>query len=187
MPALSTFSLSFPAPPKRATLEAGDMPVVRRMPLRALELNLTVNTGERRQRHLSPAALSALQAQVDFAPLARLALLNLLIDADALSAILAAAPRLEELYVCVASPAALLCPALEGSRVRILHANAPESARPSREQLAAVAARMPALEQVGSMNRVYEVQRYHEGGRRVVELARWSRIATPGYFLVWRP
>ncbi|BEJ15048.1 hypothetical protein CspHIS471_0408150 [Cutaneotrichosporon sp. HIS471] len=186
MPVLSAFSLSFPAP-KHSVLEASDMPVLRPMPLRALELNLTVGTNERRQRVLSPSALAALQAEVDFTPLTRLALLNLLIDTEGLGTILAAAPNLDELYVCITSPSALKCPALSETGVRIFHANAPESARPSREQLAAVAARMPVVEQIGSMNRVYEVERYDEGGQRVVELARWSQITTPGYFLVWRP
>ncbi|TXT07913.1 uncharacterized protein COLE_04837 [Cutaneotrichosporon oleaginosum] len=187
LPSLSTFSLSFPAPPKQAELVAEDMPLFRRMPLRALELNLTAAAvGERRQRVLSRSALLALQSRVDFASLTRLALLDLLIDAEELRAILAAAPLLEELYVCLASPSALKCSGFEHSRLRIFHANAPESARPSREQLADVAACMPVVEQVGSMNRVYEVQRYHEKGQRVVELARWSQITTPGYFLVWR-
>lgn len=189
MPSLHTFSLSFPAPPKRVSLEVGDMPVLRRTPtLHALELNITAASQGGQRRHLPTSALAALQLQVDFGHLTRLALLNLVIDAQTLWSILATAPALQELYICVSSARTLTdCPALSTAPLRIFHANAPESTGPTRAQLAALAQNMPSIEQIGSLNRVYEVQRYWEGETRVVELNRWSQITTPGYFQVWRP
>lgn len=191
MPALHTFSLSFPAPPKRVVLEVQDMPILRRTPtLRALELNITTSgeLGGQRQRYLPASALAALQLQVDFSALTRLALLNLIIDADTLWSILALSGSLEELYICIKSAHTLHeCAALATAPLRIFHANAPESTGPTRASLAALAQSMPRIQQIGSLNRVYEVQRYWEGGARVVGLNRWSQITTPGYFQVWRP
>lgn len=166
------------------------MPVLRRTPtLRALELNLTTpsTSHPQRERNLPTSALAMLRHQVDFAALSRLALLNMVIDGETLWSILAAAPALEELYICAAWADVRDCPGLSDARLRVFHANTPENAGPSAAQLTGVAARMPRVVQVGSGNRVYEVHRWYEGEERRVELSRWSQIQTPGYFQVWRP
>ncbi|KAL1412669.1 hypothetical protein Q8F55_000416 [Vanrija albida] len=188
---LKTFSLSFPAPNGREVLEPGDMPLLRRTDtLTALELTLSTNGAHTAQRNrlLPIPAFEALTSQIDFHRLTRLALLNLVIDSDTLSAILDVSPALEELYISIASRRVLQhTAALASAPLRILHANAPESAGPTRTDLAGLALYMPKVQQIGSLNRVYEVHRRFDGDRLVVELARWSQIMTPGYFQVWRP
>lgn len=166
------------------------MPVIRPTDtLRALELNLssTGPGGGQRQRILPIPALATLQEQIDFTRLTRLALLNLVIDQDTLAAILASTPALQELYIAIATKTTLTTPALDGVPLRILHANAPEQTGPSRADLAFVASILPKLEQIGSLNRVYEVHRRYDGAEHYVDLARWSQVTTPGYFQVWRP
>ncbi|TXT05911.1 hypothetical protein VHUM_03672 [Vanrija humicola] len=188
---LKTFSLSFPAPSGRQELEPSDMPLLRRTDtLRALELTLSTNGAHTAQRHhlLPVPALRALTSQIDFERLTRLALLNLVIDTDTLSGILEVSPALEELYISVPSRRVLQqTPTLHSAPLRILHANAPESMGPTRTDLAELALVMPKVQQIGSLNRVYEVHRRFDGEKLVVELARWSQIMIPGYFQVWRP
>jgi len=170
-------------------LLADDMPRLHAPDLTALELTLSnPSAGGHRQQQphvLSSSALSALLTQVDFGKLTRLALLNLHIDSSVLQEILVAPPALQELYISITSHEVLSAPALRGSPLRILHANA--AAPPSREYLTQIAASMPRCEQIGTMNRVYEVRRRYEGESVVVDLVRWARVYTPGYFLVWRP
>lgn len=189
--ALHTFSLSFAAPRHGGGLISEDMP---RLPsgadLRALELTLSRVSATHGGVPLPLDAFHALAAQTDFARITRLALLNLLLDAGMLATVLAASPALEELYISITGPEAL--DALAGDTppdLRIVHANAPEQPHlvPPREVLAVAAANIPNCEQIGSMNRVYEVFRRYEGESVVVELHRWSRVDTPGYFRVWRP
>lgn len=191
LPALKTFSLSFPAPNGRELLQPGDMPLLRRTDtLTALELTLSTNGAHTGQRHrlLPIPAFNALTSQIDFHRLTRLALLNLVIDTDTLTAILEVSPVLEELYISVPSRRVLQqTTALQSVPLRILHANAPESAGPTRHNLAELALVMPKLQQIGSLNRVYEVHRRFDGEKLIVELARWSQIMIPGYFQVWRP
>lgn len=165
------------------------MPVIRPTDtLRALELNLssTGPGGGQRQRILPIPALATLQEQIDFTRLTRLALLNLVIDQDTLAAILASTPALQELYIAIATKTTLTTPALDGVPLRILHANAPEQTGPSRADLAFVASILPKLEQIGSLNRVYEVHRRYFGDEHRVELVRWRQVTLPGYFQVWR-
>lgn len=163
------------------------MPRVRSSDLRALELNLSSSgPGGQRQRILSSAALGALTAQIDFTRLTRLALLNLVVDADVLNSVLANSSNLEELYITIWSHRTLA--SMPSTNLRIFHANAPEALAPTRDHLSVLARSMPRLEQIGSMNRIYEVhRRLTPVGGSTIDLVRWSRVYTPGYFLVWRP
>jgi hypothetical protein len=149
-------------------------------------LELHLSSGQARKT-LSLPGLHALSAQVDFGRLTRLALLGLVLDSAVLKKVIALAPGLEELYMSIASEATLADASVSFAplgRLRIWHANAPHAL--PREILARVAATVP-VEQIGSMNRVYEVVRREIGGQSSVLLTRWGRVQTPGYFRVWRP
>lgn len=181
--------MSFTAPLNRSVLEPTDLPVIRHTDaLRALEFTISATgDGIQRQHFLPQRALSALTSQVNFAALNRLALLNLFISTDILTAILAST-SLEELYISVNSHSTLTeCDALLRSPLRVLHANAPAQYGPNRMHLGMLAASMPLVEEIGSLNRVYEVHRRWLGEERVIELVRWSQVHTPRYFQVWRP
>lgn len=72
------------------------------------------------------------------------------------------------------------------NKLRVLHVNAPERWGPTLEDWVGLGGWLPELEQVGTGNRVYEVRRRTVGEEKVVEVVRWSRNYTPGYFQVWR-
>jgi len=126
--------------------------------------------------------------------LIRLSVLNLYCTSDHLNTILALSPRLEELYVSITSERVLNDAVFgqhgAGAHLRVLHATGVDTLLPKEEDLRAVAALLPRLEQVGMGNRVYEIHRRLEGDGQeaqvVVNLSRWSRIYTPSYFLNWR-
>jgi len=183
---LHSLSLSFTAPHKTPThpyLTADDMPRFPSAPyLRSLLLTLS---GDR--AFIPHGGLARLQAQVDFSSLRRLSLLHLYIGPTTLGEIVTSAPRLDELYISVNGRAAVMdCPELRSSHLRILHINAPDRWGPTGDDLMSLASSMDRLEQVGSGNRVYEVLRRFEGDEHIVELVRWSKTTTPGYFQVWR-
>lgn len=136
---------------------------------------------------MPPGGLAHLQEQVNFAALRRLSLLHLYIGSAILSDMLQSAPYLEELYISVNGRQAIVdCPELRSSRLKILHVNAPERWGPTGEDLTGLAVDMRYLEQIGQGNRVYEVVRRLDGEEESVELVRWSRTTTPGYFQIWR-
>lgn len=193
---LHTFSLSFapqktdPRHPTRSVvLEPADLPVLRRTAsLRALELTISASRDGIQRQHLLPRhSLDALMAQVDYRALSRLALLNIVVSAEVLTAVLENT-ALVELYISVAGHETLTeCDALLRAPLQVLHANAPAQVGPTRTHLGLLAASMPLVEEIGSLNRVYEVHRRWLGEERVVELVRWSQVHTPRYFQVWRP
>lgn len=194
---LHTFSLSFEPhvkpdprhPTRRIILEPADLPLLRHTEsLRALELTISApKDGIQRSYVLSPHSLDALMAQVNFSALTRLALLNIVVPLDVLTAVLDNT-TLQELYIKVASHETLTeCDALLRAPLQVLHANAPAQFAPTRVHLGLLAASMPLVEEIGSMNRVFEVHRRWLGEERVVELVRWSQVYTPRYFQVWRP
>lgn len=126
-------------------------------------------------------------AQVNFGALTRLALLNIVVSTEVLTSVLEST-TLNELYISVAGHETLTeCDALMRAPLQVLHANAPAQFGPSRTHLGLLAASMPLVEEIGSLNRVYEVHRRWLGEERVVELVRWSQVYTPRYFQVWRP
>lgn len=164
-------------------LSTDDLP--RLPPTQALSaLHITLSGA---RSHLPAGGVEHLTAQTDFSQLRKLSLLNLVLSAQQLSALLQAAPELEELYISVNGKQALFdCPDLgghSGGKLRIFHVTAPEKWAPAADDLALLAERMRALEQIGTGNRVYEVFRKEAGE---MELARWSRAIVPGYFQVWR-
>lgn len=186
---LRSLSLSFPPPhrtPVHPNFTAPDLPLLPHAPnLTSLLLTLSSD------RALFPSeGLDVLAQQVDFGRLTKLSILNLFCSAQTVSSILALASNVEELYLSlqgahVIAESDLVQPG-KAERLRILHVNAPERWAPTVENLSEVARALPRLEQVGSGNRVYEVHRRLEGDERVVELCRWSRTFTPGYFQNWR-
>jgi len=185
-PALSTLSLSFTCPHKTPThphLTVDDVPTFPSTPsLQSLVLTLSAD-----RAFIPQGGLAKLKSQIDFSALRRLSILNLFISTCTLSEIIVSAPKLEELYISVNGRSTVMeCDELRGSGVRILHVNAPERWGPTPDDLNGLARGMPRLEQVGTGNRVYEVVRRYEGEEHVVELSRWSRTTTPGYFQVWR-
>ena len=186
LPSLSTLSISFTSPHKTPTfphLTVDDIPTFPYTPsLRSLLFTLS---GDR--AFIPPGGLAKLKAQIDFVSLRRLSIINLFVGPNSLSEVITSAPNLEELYVSVNGRATVLeCDDLRGSGLRILHVNAPERWGPSPDDLTGLARVMPRLEQVGTGNRVFEVVRRYEGDEHVVELSRWARTTTPGYFQVWR-
>lgn len=192
---LHTFSLSFEGrhdprlPTRPIILELYDLPVLRRTEsLRAFELTVSASRdGFQHQYWLPPHSLNSLMAQVNFGALTRLALLNITLMPDILSHILGNT-TLTELYISVADHETLTeCDALLRAPLQVLHANAPAQFGPDRTHLGLLAASMPLVEEMGSLNRVYEVHRRWLGEERVVELVRWSQVYTPRYFQVWRP
>lgn len=192
---LHTFSLSFEGkhdprhPTRRIVLEPTDLPVLRHtVSLRALELTISASRDGIQRQHLLPLhSLESLMAQVNFGALTRLALLNIVLSTEVLTAVLEST-TLNELYISVARHETLTeCDALLRAPLHVLHANAPAQFGPDRTHLGLLAASMPLVEEIGSLNRVYEVHRRWLGEERVVELVRWSQVYTPRYFQVWRP
>lgn len=183
MPRLHTLSLSFACPAKEF-LDITDLPTLPHLP-RLESLHLTLS-GDK--RHLPAGGLPKLLSEVDFTSLRRLSILGLVISTPQLSALVQAAPQLEELYISVNGKNTVMqCDELRQYGLRVLHVNAPERWGPTPDDLAHLASSMPRLEQVGSGNRVYEVfRRLDDGDKPVVELYRWARTTTPAYFQVWR-
>lgn len=152
---------------------------------------------------LSGDGIHVLAERVNFRRLTRFSILNLFCDSAHLSAILALSPGLQELYISIKGEH-VLREALDivapdnttgsassgpqlGSELRTLHVIVPERWAPSPDDLAEVAEKLPRLEQVGSGTRIYEVQRrFGPNGKIRVELNRWGRTTTPGYFQIWR-
>lgn len=117
-------------------------------------------------------------------------MINLVISTETLFTILAN-QHLEELYISVNGRNTILdCPALNKttSNLKILHVNAPEKWGLNADHLRDLAQTIRSLEQVGAGNRVYEVHRRlkDESDEVEVELSKWSKTTTPGYFQVWR-
>lgn len=181
LPNLRSFSLSI-TPPHRTPvqLQTADLPLLPRdLNLSSLHINLSSAIA-----HLPVGGVEHLTSQVDFGRLKRLSLLNIVVAAQQLSALIDAAPHLDELYISTNGKQALIdCSELTGRPLRIFHVIAPEKWGPTADDLAELAGRLPEVEQIGTGNRVYEVFR-KEGGD--VELARWGRTVVPGYFQVWR-
>ena len=183
MKELHTLSLSFISS-YSDTFHLDELPSLPLVPnLSSLHLTLS---GDRRS--ISPSSLLKLFSELNPACLHRLSLLNLLIDANQLSSILKTCPNLEELYISAASRhAALNCPDLRGSSLKVFHLNAPSEFGPSGDDLLELARSMLGLDQIGSGNRVYEVWRsLGDNDEKVVELSRWGRITVPAYFQIWR-
>jgi hypothetical protein len=210
MPFLHTYSLSISAPHRTPLLlTTDDLPLLPPAPhLTTLLLTLS---GSR--AHLPYGGVPHLVSQADWSQIARLSLINLVVSAPQLDSILHASPGMEELYISVNGKTTLFdseslrctgsgaseaseASARQGATgatggkvesgttgLRILHVNAPEKWGPTPDDLAELAKGIETLREVGSGNRVYEVHR-REGGE--VELSRWSRTWTPGYFQVWR-
>lgn len=181
MPNLHTFSLSITAPHRTPLyLSIDDLP--RLPPLRNLSSLFITLSGARAS--LPSGGVAHLLAQTDFSRLTRLALLNMVVTAGQLGALLDASPNLEELYISTNGKRALIdCSELSGRRLRVLHVTAPEKWGPDADDLTDLARRLPVVEQVGTGNRVYEVMRKERVG---AELVRWGRTAVPAYFQVWR-
>lgn len=212
MPFLHTYSLSISAPHRTPLLlTTDDLPLLPPAP-RLTTLLLTLS-GSR--AHLPYGGVPHLVSQADWSRIARLSLINLVVSAPQLDSILHASPGMEELYISVNGKTTLFDSKSlrysgsgasevsassggegEGGKgrqgrkgesgrtgLRILHVNAPEKWGPTPDDLAELAKGIEGLREVGSGNRVYEVHR-REGGE--VELSRWSRTWTPGYFQVWR-
>lgn len=185
LPHLTSLSLSFTPNhrvPHTPQLSLADLPIFPPLP-RLTSLLLTLS-GDRSS--LPSGGIQHLLAQVDAARLTRLSLINLFIGPTALSHILAAAPSLEELYISVNSRQTIMDHQFTSGGLRILHINAPGGFGLTVDDLTEIARAVRTLEQVGSGNRVFEVVRRWEGEAVVVELARWGRVDTPGYFQVWR-
>jgi len=183
MKELHTLSLSFISS-YSDTFHLDELPSLPLVPnLSSLHLTLS---GDRRS--ISTSSLLKLFSELNPACLHRLSLLNLLIDAKQLSIILKSCPNLEELYISAASRhAALNCPDLKGSGLKVFHLNAPSEFGPSGDDLLELARSMLGLDQIGSGNRVYEVWRsLGDNDEKVVELSRWGRITVPAYFQIWR-
>lgn len=187
LPSLHTLSLSFASPhrtPQHPHLTVADLPVLPREIPCLTSLFLTLS-GDR--AFLPQGGLDHLSQQVELANLKRLSILNLFIGTTNLESLLSQSPELEELYISVNGRNTVLeCKALRGSVLKILHVNAPERWGPDIDDMTDLARVMPALEQIGSGNRVYEINRRYEGDEHVVELCRWSKTYTPGYFQIWR-
>ncbi|ORX40973.1 hypothetical protein BD324DRAFT_612737 [Kockovaella imperatae] len=183
---LHTLSISFPAPnrlPSRPGLSASDLPSLP-SGSRLTSLLLTLS-GDR--AWMPAGGISHLAVQTDFTKLKRLSLLNLFFGSEELTELIETAPNLEELYLSIRSRNVLLdCDALDKTRLRILHTNAPERWGPTPTDLLNVAERIPTLEQIGTGNRVYQILRRYDKDEPVVEICRWSQTGTPGYFQVWR-
>ncbi len=186
LPALITLSLSFTSPHRTPThphLVANDMPTFPYTP--SLQSLLLTLSGDR--AFIPQGGLAKLRSQIDFTSLRRLSIVNLFIGPLNLAEIITSATNLEELYISVNSRTTVLeCEELRGAGLRILHFNAPERWGPTVVDLTSLARALSKLEQVGTGNRVCEVMRRYEGEEHVVELSRWSRTTTPGYFQVWR-
>ena len=131
--------------------------------------------------------IGELASQMDMGRIKRLSLLNLFFGSEDLGQLLDIATNLEELYVSVRSRNSLVdCDALRRTKLRILHANAPEGWGPSPDDFVAIARQLPTLEQIGTGNRVYEIVRRYDGDELVLELSRWTKTYSPGYFQIWR-
>ena len=187
LPNLQNLSLSFPPPhrtPAHPEIITSDLPLFppTSTGLKALLLTLS---GDR--AFIPPGGLEHFSSQINFAHLKRLSVLNLFIETDTLTSILDISPNLEELYISVKHRKTVLeCQEWIGRGLTILHVNAPEWCGPDTEDLTHLAEVMPALEQIGTGNKVYEISRRYDGDDHVVELSRWSRTTVPGYFQVWR-
>lgn len=118
-----------------------------------------------------------------FNKLTRFAFLNMYFNYWALEWLIRSCPDLEELFVNIEDLSASL--AIRGTNLRVVHLNRLEGI--SRDELTQLAMTMPKLEEIGCLNRVYEVHRHWEGETLVTELTRWSQPFTPTYFRVWRP
>lgn len=201
---LQTLSMAVTAP-TREFLELQDIPSLPPLPnLRNLHLTLSGV-----KKFIPQGGLEKLQSAVDSTRLRRLSLNNLVIGPKTLSTILTTSPVLEELYLTVNSISVIIdCQALSGlPDLRILHITTPERFGPTTEDLRVLAERLVGLDQIGAGNRVYEVfRRYPDGNgdghgdgydsesesesggaeEMKVELGRWGRTTTPGYFQVWR-
>jgi hypothetical protein len=188
MPNLHTLSLSFQSShgkPSRPQLVASDLPSLPPAPrLHSFFLTLLGD-----QTFFPPNGFSQLSSQIDFANLKRLSILNLYVDTLLISTVMKACPLLEELYIAIQGKREVMdCPELRESQLRILHV-VPSSSHqlaPEVSDLTDLARGMTRLQQIGVVNRVYEVVRKYEGDELVVELVRWSKTTTPGYFQVWR-
>lgn len=200
---LTTLSLSFSSaslPRIHQEYPSSELPILPSpLPsLNSLFLNLSTV-----KHNLSGDGIHVLAERVNFRQLTRLAILNLFCDTVHLSAILALSPSLQELYISIKGEH-VLREALDaispsdggaspehgqgsGGDLRILHVIVPERWAPSPDDLAEAAEKLPRLEQIGSGTRIYEVdRRYAPDGNIRVQLNRFSRTTTPGYFQIWR-
>ncbi|WVQ85859.1 hypothetical protein IAT38_008027 [Cryptococcus sp. DSM 104549] len=176
---------------KPITVASHNLPVLPHLPSLT---SLTMSASARPE--MSHDVFLSLQAQLASpSRLRRLSLINFYItSADTLSSILTSNPALEELYITPKTQAIVdACPEIDGCNLRAVHLNVglPERDgihrhRPMVEWLESLAVRMPKLEQIGAGNMVLEVHRRLLGDKSVVELCRWSKPTTPGYFQVWR-
>lgn len=178
-------------PSTPSTLGPEDLPTLPKLAaLTSLHLTLSAD-----KRFLPLACYQHLFHQLA-SPVRKLSLINLVISTETLSTILSN-QHLEELYISVNGRNTVLdCPALsqnqnrETSNLKILHVNAPEKWGLNADHLRDLAQTVPSLQQIGAGNRVYEVHRRFKdesGSEEVeVELSKWSKTTTPGYFQVWR-
>ena len=184
MPDLHTLSLSFSLPNRVHRKGIDDLP---RFPASTPRLESVFLTLSSDRALIPPGGVDHLISQLPARKIKRLSILNLFLTTIELSILISRLPGLEELYTSIISRTALLdCTDLQGSALKILHVNAPESARPTPDDLRFLAGCISTLEQVGTGNRVYEVSRRYEGEERLVEISRWSKTYTPGYFQIWR-
>lgn len=117
--------------------------------------------------------------------LTRLALLNINMSHEVMEQVVRRCPKLEELFCTTADGLDALEPIRHHPTLRIVHVNSTEFI--DRPYLADLAATLPQIQEIGCLNRVYEVHKFLQGDKRVVELSRWSQPFTPVYFQVWRP
>ncbi|KAK4688478.1 hypothetical protein P7C73_g1620, partial [Tremellales sp. Uapishka_1] len=184
LPCLHTFSLSFRLEARTPARPDVSMPCLPPGIEGLRCLHLTAQNGP---QEISIDSLHDLDKQINLTTLRKISLLNLDMSQATLACLMQKTPRLEELYISVQERSVVFdCKALRGSTLRILNINSPDVAPPSMGDLVALAKRMPALEELGHGNRVYEVHRHFEDEESVVELFRWSKPSIPGYFQIWR-
>lgn len=182
---LHTLSLSIQCP-AGGDLDRDDLPRLPPLPnLEALHLTLS---GEK--RFLPSPVLLQFGYELGDCSIKRLSLLNILLYADQLSIILQSHPGLRELYISITDHRTLRdCVELRGNDwLEVFHVN-PDYGGVEMDLLVELASGMSALQQIGVGNRVYEVSRRFDDDdedKVVIELYRWSRTDTPGYFQIWR-
>ena len=186
--------------------ELHDMPLLPALPsLTSLLLTLTATSDAHTHGCRLPIEnLHRLRDQVDFPSLDRLALLGMFMEYDTLLWLLKRINSVSELYIGV-EDAFDLVDAIRSLKevgheaptfpnLKILHVNIPphRGAGPTRDSstksiLRALAVELEGLEQIGSLNRVYEIQRWLDPSDKwQVQLKRWSKVNIPGYFQIWR-
>jgi hypothetical protein len=185
MPNLESFAITFTSPhrtPSHPTFDEDDLPLLPTATnLRSLLLTLSAD-----RALFPPLGIERLAERVKFGALTRLSILNMFCEASTLSMILALCTDIEELYLTLTGSHVIYdaepMGRCGGEKLRILHLNAPDRAAFTMEDLTMLARELPLLEEIGSVNRVYEVHRRYEEDELLVELARWSRTFAPGYF-----